>query len=90
MLSDAVLFVTCPCSDTAQETVSKKARSDPGTNVDEDVGVSSRPETVPGGEVGGEDVRRFEAYLRVSKRALRSGTMTVEATVFEKRTERSA
>lgn len=40
--------------------------------------------------VGAEDVRRFEAYLRVSKRALRSGTMTVEATVFEKRTERSA
>ena len=35
--------------------------------------------------VGVEDVRRFETYLRLSKRALRSGTMTVEATVFEKR-----
>jgi cyclopropane-fatty-acyl-phospholipid synthase len=38
------------------------------------------------GLVGREDVRRFEAYLRVSKRALRSRTMTVEVTLFEKRT----
>ena len=35
--------------------------------------------------VGPEDVRRFDTYLRLSKHALRSGTMTVEATVFEKR-----
>ena len=35
--------------------------------------------------VGAEDVRRFDLYLRVSTRALRSETMTVEVTVFEKR-----
>jgi cyclopropane-fatty-acyl-phospholipid synthase len=33
----------------------------------------------------GGDVRRFEMYLRLSKRALRSGTMTVEVATFEKR-----